>query len=369
MNRDTFKRFGASAIKWNKGILAVLNWRRSIRGRILWSTLLSFVASMLLTMSINNIVVTFAAFLLFFFLLLHNIVAYIRTLADGLMLIARGNLDYRIPLSRHDELRGVAQNINFMTEQLQLMLEKERQIEKSKMELITNVSHDLRTPLTSMIGYLNLLKNDDYADLDEHKRYIQNTYNKTQQLKKLIDDLFDYTRLTSGSSRFVYRTVDISELLEQIRTEFEPIAQEHSLTISCMREQEPLYAEVDAEQFVRAIDNLLMNALKFSRKPGEIAIRLSGTENRMLLSVENQGIPITTEQERLLFERFYKAEASRHDTTTQPGAGLGLSIARSIVELHGGTLGLDHRDGSFVFHIELPLALPAASDEAGGPSE
>lgn len=354
MNRDTFKRFGESGIKWNKRLLAVLDWKRSIRGRILWSTLLSFFFAIIATSIWNNFFVLVVMFLLFFFLFMHNIASYIRTLADGLMRIARGNLNYRLPLTRHDELGSVANNINYMAEQLQDMIEKERRIEKSKMELITNVSHDLRTPLTSIIGYLNLLRHDDYGNLDEHKRYIQNTYNKTQQLKKLIDDLFEYTRLTSGAAQLSIQSVDLTGLLEQILTEFEPIAQEHSLTVSRFSERDHLTGMADAEKFVRAIDNLLMNALKFSDKPGEIAVRLLERGGQARLEIENRGKPITKEQEQLLFERFYKADSSRNDPAMLPGAGLGLSIAKSIAELHGGQIGLEHRNGRFTFYIELP---------------
>ncbi|WP_238403038.1 sensor histidine kinase [Paenibacillus mesophilus] len=332
----------------------MLNWKRSIRGRILWSTLISFFLAVFMASIWNNFFVLIGTFLLFFFLFMDNIVRYIRSLADGLMRIAQGNLDYRLPPSRYDELGSVANNINYMAEQLHDRIDRERRIEKSKMELITNVSHDLRTPLTSIIGYLNLLKHDDYGDLDEHKRYIQNTYNKTQQLKKLIDDLFEYTRLTSGEARLSFRPVDLAGLMEQVLTEFEPLAHEQSLTVRKLCERERVLGLVDAEKFVRAVDNLLMNALKFSVKPGAITVRLFERGSRIRLEVENRGTPISKEQELLLFDRFYKAEPSRNDHSMLPGAGLGLSIARSIAELHGGHIGLEHRNGLFTFYIELP---------------
>ncbi|WP_409344361.1 sensor histidine kinase [Paenibacillus sp. MBLB4367] len=360
----------------NEDFLTLFNWKKSIRLRLLGSLLFSLIVSILGTSAINlffnfvlpQIVMSqvfglissflsciFFFFLIFFFLMRH-IVHHMQTLADGLMAIAKGNLEYRVPLSSQDELGVVAQNINYMAEQLQNMMRRERQLETSKMELITHVSHDLRTPLTSIIGYLNLLKNDDYQDLDEHKRYIVNAFNKSQQLKKLIDDLFEYTRLTSGEVNLSFRQIDLNGLLEQIVTEFEPIAQELSLTVKKEWGQTPAFAHVDVEKFVRAVDNLLMNALKFSHKPGEIAIRLEERDNRLVLAVENWANPITQDQEKLLFERFYKAEPSRRDRDMPSGAGLGLSIASHIVELHGGRMGLKHKSGHFTFFIELPRA-------------
>ncbi|OPH57783.1 hypothetical protein BC351_04565 [Paenibacillus ferrarius] len=358
----------------NSDFLSLLNWKKSIRLRLLGSLLLSLIVSFFGTTVLANIWVfvlphiaipelvaattSFLSFLCIFllvsFFLMRHIVRYIRTLADGLMSIAKGDLNYRVPLTSQDELGVVAQNINYMAEQLQSMMNRERQIEISKMELITHVSHDLRTPLTSIIGYLNLLKNDNYQNLDEHKRYINNTFNKTQQLKKLIDDLFEYTRLTSGEVNLSFQIIDLSSLLEQIIIEFEPIAQELSLTVRKDWELKPLFANVNVEKFVRAIDNLLMNALKFSLKSGEITVRLTEHDNQIVLAIENWGIPITEEQEKLLFERFYKAEPSRRDRDMLTGAGLGLSITKYIVELHSGRIGLTHSNGHFTFFIELP---------------
>jgi len=295
-------------------------------------------------------------FIFFFFLFTRPIVRYMRTLADGLIAIAQGNLNKRVPV-HHDELGEVAYNINFMAEQLQEMMQREKQAERSKMELITNVSHDLRTPLTSIAGYLNLLKNDNYEDLEEHKRYIQNAFNKTQQLTKLVDDLFEYTRLTGGAVRLDRKPVNVSNLLEQMLTEIEPIILDNGLQLHREREAEDVTAYVDAEQLVRAIDNLLMNAIKFSIKSGAISVSLKRQGGLIRLSVANEGEPIAKEKESRLFERFYKAEPSRREqnmNNNSPGAGLGLSIARNIIELHGGYLGLEHDKGFFTFYIELP---------------
>ncbi|GIP31784.1 cell wall metabolism sensor histidine kinase WalK [Paenibacillus sp. J2TS4] len=332
-----------------------------------WAALLSFMLVVALSYivvylsfdlrklgTIGNFIFLVATFMFFFFLFTRPIVRNLRTLADGLLTMAKGNLNYRVLLSNEDELGQVAKNINFMAEQLQEKINREREIEYSKMELITSVSHDLRTPLTSIIGYLNLLKNDDYTNLEEHKRYIDNAYNKTQQLKKLIDDLFEYTRLTGGTANLSFQKMDLNGLLEQIINEFEPIAQENSLTVQIIRDQTPIYGYVDSEKMVRAIDNLLMNALKFSIKPGEIKVRLSAEQHNIYFAVENVGKPISKEHEKRLFERLYKVDPSRNDNHASSGAGMGLSIAKNIVELHGGRIGLNHLSGHFTFFIELP---------------
>lgn len=346
---------------------SILIGKRSIRIQMLWSVILS-----LLLTSITYLIITQISFLFFqsyfqlssfvfylilfisyFFALTNPILRYFQVITDGLQSIAGGDLEYRIPLSRQDELGKVADNINHMAEQLQQQMEKERQIEQSKMELITYVSHDLRTPLTSIIGYLDLLKTPKHYNEAEQARFINNAYNKTQQLKKLIDDLFEYTRLTNGDVKLSSQEVDYHKLLEQIISEFEPVTNEQQITIVQDISPIPFLVSMDIEKMVRAIDNLLTNALKFSLRPGEIKVQLTAQQDEVILFVENVGKPISLEQEQQLFERFYKMEPSRKEQNTPAGSGLGLSIAKHIVELHGGRIWLEHHKGHYKFCIML----------------
>jgi signal transduction histidine kinase len=337
---------------------------------MLWAVILSWLLAIVLSLLLENslrfislwdasiyngfsLISVLVCFFLFFFVFTRHIVRYFKALTDGLQSIASGNLSYRLPLSRQDELGTVAQNINQMAERLQIQQERERQLEKSKMELITYVSHDLRTPLTSIIGYLDLLKSRTYQDENEQERYIDNAFNKTQQLKKLIDDLFEYTRLTDGQARLSVQQVNINSLLEQMITEFEPVAKEQGVTVVTNLYPIPVMMELDIEKIVRAIDNLLMNAMKFSVRPGEIKVQLDFHTTVVRLSIENDGSPISQEQETQLFERFYKMEPSRSDQQMPSGSGLGLSIAKHIIELHGGRIGLEHNDGHYKFFIDL----------------
>ncbi|MHA6532011.1 HAMP domain-containing sensor histidine kinase [Paenibacillus sp. BAC0078] len=291
-----------------------------------------------------------------FFLLTRNIIRYVFKLTAGLATIAQGNLHYRIDEVRKDELGDIASNINSMAEKLEEQINRERRLEQAKLELITGVSHDLRTPLTSIIGYLDLLKGKAYLDQEEHDRFVGNTYNKAVQLKLLIDGLFEYTRLTTQELKLNTFPVDLGGMLKQLLVEMEPIAKENQVTLQAHFTTDSLIAEIDPDMIKRAIDNLLINALKFSLKPGSIQVSLSLQKDTALISVENEGKPITKEQEKQLFERFYKAGNSGGDVHNIPaGAGLGLSIARSIAELHGGALKCVYSDGHFTFLIELPF--------------
>lgn len=293
-------------------------------------------------------------FILTFLFLTRRMVKDIIHLDQGLQVIAEGNLEYRVAVNRQDELGRVASSINHMTEQLQLQLQKERDLEKSKMDMISGISHDLRTPLTSIIGYIELLRTNSFQDTAEYERFIQNAYNKATHLKKLLDDLFEYTRLTSADTRLELNKIDLNQLMGQLLFEFEPLAKENDIHIERRLGDSPVPAYIDSNKLARAIDNLLMNALKYSLKPGVITVRMKVYDDYIAVEVENRGKPITGEQMDQLFDRFYKVDYSRSSEGIQAGSGLGLSIARNIAELHQGSLTLQHTDNVFTFQLKLP---------------
>ncbi|MBP1173167.1 signal transduction histidine kinase [Paenibacillus sp. PvR133] len=294
-------------------------------------------------------------FIITFLALTRRIVRDLISLEQGLQIISEGNLSYRVPVMRNDELGRVAFNINLMAERLQQQIEKERELEISKLEMITGISHDLRTPLTSIIGYIELLRTNSFQNKDEYTRFVQNTYNKAIHLKKLLDDLFEYTRLTSVDTRLDLNKIDVFQLLDQLIFEFEPIAQENGIHIIKDLGNSPIITVIDSKKIARAIDNLLMNALKYSVKPGTVRILMKLDNKQISIEIENKGNPLTQEQENKLFNRFYKVDHSRSSEGIQTGAGLGLSIARNIIELHGGTLTLIHINNIFKFTLTLPF--------------
>lgn len=361
--------------------LPQIKQKKKIQIHILNRIVISLVVAVVGSVAINNLLITGAAkiseeldwdglliifpytftpvfILLFtftFLLTTRKMVKDLITLEQGLQFISEGHLDYRVPVERQDELGRVAFNINHMTEQLEQRIINERELEKSKMELITGISHDLRTPLTSIIGYIELLRTDSFQDKAEYTRFVENTYNKATHLKQLLDDLFEYTRLTSADPHLVLRTIDLYQLLDQLLFEFEPLAQENGIFLEKDIGNSPIPSLIDSDKIARAIDNLLMNALKYSLKPGTISIRLRSNQEQITIEVENKGTPLTVEQADKLFDRFYKVDYSRTSEGIQSGSGLGLSIARNIAELHRGTLTLHHTHNVFTFQLSLPL--------------
>ncbi|CAM4395139.1 histidine kinase [Bacillus manliponensis] len=277
----------------------------------------------------------------------------IESMAHGIKEIEKGNLAYRIEKKGHDELAELTDNINNMAQQLMVNIEKERRIEKQKNELITNVSHDLRTPLTSVMGYLRLLRDAKYENKEQYDEYVRIAFSKSEQLKALIEDLFEYTKLTNENIVLEKETVCINELLEQLIEEFVPQAEEEGLSFVKKLPDEKIYVKVDPEKTVRIFENLLMNAIKYSKEESEIKVSLQRQRRSMQITVSNYSEEFTREELESIFERFYKKDISRSKVIE--GSGLGLAIVKSIVELQGGEIRAEYEEGIIQFIVSLPI--------------
>ncbi|MDM5153086.1 HAMP domain-containing sensor histidine kinase [Bacillus sp. DX1.1] len=292
-------------------------------------------------------------FIFSFFYITKRKMKQIEAMAQGVKEIEKGNLAYRIEKKGEDEIAALTENINNMAEELMINIEKERKLEKQKNELITNVSHDLRTPLTSIMGYLRLLRDSKYENKEQHDEYMRIAFVKSEQLKNLIEDLFEYTKLTNENIVLEKQEVCMNELLDQLIEELVPQAEEHGLVFVKKFPEERAYAAIDSEKMVRVFENLLMNAIKYSQDDGEIKVFLQRQRRNIQITVANHSEEFTKEELENLFERFYKKDQSRSRVTE--GSGLGLAIAKSIVELQGGEIRAEYEDGIVQFIVSLPI--------------
>lgn len=302
---------------------------------------------------IYPIIIVLAVILLLFlfFILTKRKVLYIKELSDGLIEIAKGDLDFKIAKKGSDELSLLAQNINNMSEALKNKIEEERKAEATKNELITNISHDLRTPLTSIIGYLGLIKEKRYQHERELDEYTYIAYNKAEKLKLLIDDLFEYTKASSKGLELCKREIILNDLLDQLIEEFVPVFEENKLKIEKEITEEKIKLLIDPDKTVRVFENLLMNAVKYSLKPGKVKIYIYKEDNNVVVCIQNKGQNIPKEELPYLFERFYKTDKSR--TSDNKGTGLGLAIAKSVVELQGGNIRAECEDEDIRFFVSF----------------
>jgi len=292
-------------------------------------------------------------FILSFFYITKRKMTEIESLAEGVMEIAKGNLAYRIEKKGQDEIALLTDNINQMAEEIMISIEMERKVEQQKNDLITNVSHDLRTPLTSIMGYLRLLREEKYETKEQYDEYLKIAFSKSEQLKNLIDDLFDYTKLMNDKNTLVRQQVCLNELLDQLMEELVPLAEQKQRLFIKHFPKHRIFVALDSEKMVRVFDNLLINAINYSAGDGKILVSLEEQDDLIRICVANESDAFTAEELDSLFERFYKKDQSRTNVTE--GSGLGLAIAKSIVELHGGTIHAKYKNETLYFIISLPF--------------
>ncbi len=299
------------------------------------------------------LLLTFIVFALFFVLITNKKMKYLDEIASGLKIIASGNLNYRIKERGTDEIKNIASNINVMAKEIGDKMNSERLAEKTKTDLITNVSHDLRTPLTSVMGYLGLVIDKRYKDETEMNEYLNIAFGKTERLKLLIQDLFEYTKLNNGGITLSKTTVNLSEFLSQLIEELYPILHENNLTVYKKFETEKLSVKIDSLKMLRVFENILTNAVKYSYKPGEIIIAIYEDNGYAMIVFRNKGKHIPKEKTDKLFDRFYRNDESRNSDTG--GSGLGLAISKNIIELHGGEIWAESIGDNINFFIKLIL--------------
>ncbi len=284
-----------------------------------------------------------------FLLIVNRKIKYIKYMAQKVKKISNEDLGSPLEIRGNDELAELSTSINFMSGELKYRREREKEMENAKNELISNVSHDLRTPLTSIVGYVDLLRRKEYRNEEQFSEYIDVIYHKSQNLQMLIQELFEYTKLITPGIKLDKHSLELDSLLEQLVGEYVPIFSEEGLTIKRDIEQ-GIEVAIDIEKIVRVFENILMNAKKYSTKPSEIHVKLYEKNHRAVVSISNKTDKIPVENLELLFEKFYRADVARKD---RDGAGLGLAIAKRIVELHGGRIWAEYKNERITFNTEL----------------
>ena len=285
---------------------------------------------------------------------------------EELHYIAEGHLDHRIPFKVNTNLQRVIQSINALVDSTRASIEEERKIEQSKDELITNVSHDIRTPLTSIIGYLGLIEDRQFQNQTELLKYTHTAYVKSKQMKVLVNDLFEYTKVRQTTTPMNKSTFDMAQMLEQLAASFELEAQKKNMEIVVKAEPDPLMMEADTEKLGRVFNNLIANALKYGFGGKHIYLQANKLGNEVVVKVANDGPQIPNDSLNQLFDRFYRVEESRSQETG--GTGLGLAIAQSIVALHGGYIYVDSNADLTSFVMHLPLKMGATLKKATPPT-
>ena len=226
-----------------------------------------------------------------------------------------------------------------------------KEAEQKKNDLVAYLAHDLKTPITSVIGYLTLLRDEPQISPELRARYTGIALNKAQRLEELINEFFDITRFNLTHLTLEMERIDFSLMLQQIASEFTPILREKELE---WRLEIPANVELlcDPDKLERVFDNLLRNAVNYSYRGTEIRLCMQQVGQEVMVQVQNHGKTIAPEKLERLFEQFFRLDSSRG--STGGGAGLGLAIAKEIVELHRGRIVAESGQETIVFTVYLP---------------
>lgn len=280
-------------------------------------------------------------------------IRYMGRISDAVESISQGNLGTEVDVTGDDEFSAMAANLNKMASDIRTLMDKEREAERTKNELITNVAHDLRTPLTSIIGYLELLAGNTKVPAEMEHKYIEIAYSKARRLEKLIEDLFGFTKLNYGKIAMHVGQLDIVKLLSQLLEEAYPNFVEKNLSYDLQSNVPAKTISADGNLLARLFDNLIGNAIKYGADGKRVLVKIHAEDDTVTVSVTNYGYVIPADELPLLFNKFYRVEQSR--STTTGGTGLGLAIAKEIVDMHGGTFSVSSDLNGTVFTVKLQV--------------
>lgn len=309
--------------------------------------------------------ISFIVFVEIFFKLIDFTIEYIRKLRRSIQQVTSGNYGVQCDVEYDDELGSLAANINVLSKTLlakekeseklkekeRAALDIERNAERQKNELITNVAHDLRTPLTTIVGYLELIKDDTALSKEDVHKYSGIAYEKSIRLQEMMDDLFEFTKLDNADIKLNKSMINLSGLIMQMTDEFYPSFKDCNITPIVDLPEENIYVQGDGQLLARVFDNLISNALKYGYHNTDLKIEVSGDENYATVKVINHGDTIAPEDIPLLFNKFYRTDSSRNSKTG--GTGLGLAITKNIVDLHHGDISVTSDDQITTFIVKF----------------
>jgi signal transduction histidine kinase len=287
----------------------------------------------------------------------------LRSLEEAARAVGEGRTDVRADDTGGDEVSALAHTFNHMAGELEARTAALSASDKARRQLLADVSHELMTPLTAIRGYTQTLAMPGLG-MDEatRGRYFDIVDRETYKLEAIIGDLLDLAKLEGGGSTLTLETVSVDDLFERVAERHDPVLSAHNIALVRSVVPEDLELEGDLQRLEQALQNIASNAVRHTPDGGRLELRGEAAGDKVRIVVRDTGPGIPPEHLPHVFDRFYKADASRRAAGPVPGSGLGLSIVRAIVERHGGTVTAGNApDGGAVFEFLLPATQPASN--------
>ena len=263
-------------------------------------------------------------------------------------------VDRESPIGLSPELAATEAKLRLIRQELVQKEQTTREAEQRKNDLVMYLAHDIRTPLTSVIGYLSLLQQAPDMDAAQRARCTGIALDKAYRLEKMVDEFFEITRFNLQELPLRLQTIDLSFMLVQLADELAPALAENGCTVR-LSTQDALSVRADPDRLARVFGNLLKNAASYSDEGSEITISAKKENGFAAVVFQNTGDTISPENLQTMFDKFSRLDKAR--TSETGGTGLGLSIAKEIVELHGGTITAQSKDRTITFLVRLPMEL------------
>ncbi len=301
------------------------------------------------TLIIPILIIWIIGTLVLLYRLLKKVFGYIDEVGKATEDLVNKDVEY---IELPDELEEIQKRMNHLKRESEKNEKLAKENEEKKDELIVYLAHDIKTPLTSMIGYLSILDEIDDMPKKKQKNYISIALDKSYRLEDLINELFDVARFNSEKIVLEKEELNLNLMMEQIIDDFYPTLREVNKSIK-LNYDEPISINGDPDKLSRVFNNLIKNAISYSKEESEIVIDLKKDNNNAIVEVINKGKQISKEKLSKIFEKFYRLDSAR--TSRTGGSGLGLAIAKDIVELHNGTIIAESNEEETTFRVTLPL--------------
>ncbi|NMM65020.1 HAMP domain-containing histidine kinase [Clostridium sp. P21] len=275
---------------------------------------------------------------LYAYLTTKKVVMPLKKILQGIKKMIEGDYSTRINFNAENEFAEIRDAFNFMAEKIETSREERNRMESLKQQLLSDISHDLKTPLTSIMGYSKALRDDVVSDDEKIKQYLNTIYNKSQRTVSLIENLHEFTKLDNSKFSINKETWDFCEFIRQIVSEYYNEFEEKNFELEISLPDHEIMYEFDNVEMERAISNIVYNILKYNKIGTKAKIELNCDNREIQLVIADDGIGIDENLKKTIFEPFVRGDKSRY---TKGGTGLGLSIADKIVQKHGGSLTLE----------------------------
>ncbi|KMJ58114.1 histidine kinase [Bacillus sp. LL01] len=290
--------------------------------------------------------------ILFFFIFTRSYSIYFKEISKGINKLSVGDFNHRVEVTTNDEFSEIAEGINLASKQLKEAIERGDFAESSKDQLVVNLAHDLRTPLTSVLGYLDLILKDESLTKEQQRHFITIAFTKSQRLERLIDELFKITRMNYGMLSMKRMQINLHDLLYQLTDELYPLFEKNGLKVR-MKVTPSLPIFGDGELLARVFENLMTNAIRYGFDGEFVDINGCIDSGEVIVQVVNYGDSIPSNDLPHLFDMFFTGDQAR--THQEGGTGLGLFIAKNIVEQHQGIISVESDLIRTVFEVRLPF--------------